>query len=188
MKNFNGFLREVNKIMFKKTTIKTNVKLLVILSMILTILLMILSGCSSKTTTQDLLETSSKAVTSIDVSELIGKPIKIAIEKFGEYDDSYDNLGNPICRFSDGLVMTNANDLISSITVDYSKISSKTKYNYKGINGNSTKSDVIKILGEPPKLRFTTDSYSRYPIDDNEFSVTYSGDELVERFTFEMDT
>lgn len=103
MKNFNGFLREVNKIMFKKTTIKTNVKLLVILSMILTILLMILSGCSSKSTTQDLLETSSKAVTSIDVSELIGKPIKIAIEKFGEYDDSYDNLGNPICRFSDGL-------------------------------------------------------------------------------------
>lgn len=45
--------------------------------------------------------------------------------------------------------MTKANNLISSITVDYSEISSKTKYSYKGINGNSTKNDVIKILGEP---------------------------------------
>lgn len=129
-----------------------------------------------------------KTVTSIDVSEFIGQPISVAVEKFGEYDDVYNSIGNPICKFSDGLVMTTkANDLIDSITVDYSEISSKTKYSYKGINGNSTKSDVIKILGEPKKLRFTTDSYSRYPIDNNEFSVTYSEDELVMRFTLEID-
>ena len=138
-------------------------------------------------TDPDTLETSEKTVTSIDVSEFIGQPISVAVEKFGEYDDVYNSIGNPICKFSDGLVMTKANNLISSITVDYSEISSKTKYSYKGINGNSTKNDVIKILGEPKKLRFTTDSYSRYPIDNNEFSVTYSEDELVMRFTLKMD-
>lgn len=153
MKNFNKFYQErLIKNMFKKTIIKPNIKLFIICSTILTILLLVSSGCSLKSTAQDSSNISEKTVTSIDVSEFIGQPISIAVEKFGEYDDLYNRIGNPICKFSDGLVMTKANDLISSITVDYSEISSKTKYSYKGINGNSTKNDVIKILGEPQKL------------------------------------
>lgn len=170
-----------------KIIVKTKIKSLVLWSTIFISILLVLPGCSPKSTEQELSTINSKNVTSIDVSEFVGQPISVAVEKFGEYSDSHDNIGQPICKFSDGLVMTKANDLISSIIVDYSEISNKTKYSYKGINGNSTKSDVIKILGEPEKLRFTTESYSRYPIDNNEFDVTYSEDGLVIRFRFEMD-
>ncbi|MFR5666008.1 MAG: hypothetical protein ACLTL7_15675 [Enterocloster bolteae] len=156
-----------------------------------TVFVLVLSGCSLKSTDQSTAQDSSdingETVTSIDVSEFIGQPISVAVEMFGEYNDSYDSIGQPICKFSDGLVMTKGNNLISSVIIDYSEISSKTKYSYKGINGNSTKSDVIEILGEPEKLRFTSDSYSRYPINNNEFSVTYSEDGLVVRFKFEVD-
>lgn len=188
MKNINKFHQEkLIKHINDKTIIKTNIKSLILLSIILILLLLAFSGCSLKMDNQNSSNLNGKDVTSIDVSEFVGQPMSVAVEKFGEYSDSYDKIGNPICKFSDGLVMTKANNLISSITVDYSEISSKTKYSYKGINGNSTKNDVIKILGEPQKLRFTTDSYSRYPIDNNEFSVTYSEDELVMRFTLEID-
>lgn len=188
MKNFSKFDQErLIKRIGNKMIVKTSIKSLILWSTIFTLLLLVLSGCSLKSTDQDSSDINGKTVTSIDVSEFVGQPISVAVEKFGEYNDSYNNIGEPICKFSDGLVMTKANDLISSITVDYSEISNKTKYSYKGINGNSTKSDVIKVLGEPKKLRFTTDSYSRYQINNNEFKVTYSEDGLVIRFTFEMD-
>lgn len=170
-----------------KIIVKPKIKLLILWSTIFISILLVLSGCSLKSTEQKLSSINSKDVTSIDVSEFVGQPISSAVERFGEYKDIYNNIGQPICKFSDGLIMTNNNDLISSITVDYSEISNKTKYSYKGINGNSTKKDIIKILGEPENLRFTTDTYSRYPIDNNEFKVTYSENGIVIRFTFEMD-
>lgn len=149
----------------------------IVLGFILIVLSISFSGCGSK----------NKTANSIDISELLGQPISIAVEKFGEYSDTYDNIGSPICKFSDGLVMTRSNGIISSVEVDFSNITSKTKYNFKGIDGNSTKNDVIKILGEPEDLRFTTDTYKRYPIDNKEFNVSYSDDGLVIRFEYEMD-
>lgn len=188
MKNFSKFnQKKLMKCIGNKIIVKTKIKSLVLWSTIFISILLVLPGCSPKSTEQELSSINSKNITSIDVSDFVGQPISVAVEKFGEYSDNYDNIGQPICKFSDGLVMTKANNLISSITVDYSEISNKTKYSYKGINGNSTKQDVIKILGKPENLRFTTETYSRYPIDNNDFNVTYSEDGIVIRFTFEID-
>lgn len=133
------FRETSQKVMIKSKN--KNIKLLntkfnsfIVLGMILAFITLTISGCSSKST-------------SIDISEYVGQPISVAVEEFGEYRDSYNNIGSPICVFSDGLVMTNANNSISSLQVDFSKVSDKTKYSYKGIDGNSTKEDVVKILG-----------------------------------------
>ena len=101
------------------------------------------------------------------------------------YENKYDELGHPIWVFSDGLVVTVGNDSVNSVIVDFQKISSKYEYNYRGIDENSAKEDVIKILGEPENLRFTSDNYKRYPIDDYEFEIMYSDDGRVIWFEFE---
>lgn len=165
---------------------KTNTKQRICCCMFFLLIVLALSGCSSESVSNDSSEVNNNTTTSIDISELVGQPLDVAVEKFGEYTISHNKIGKQILKFSDGLIMTSRNKLIGSVTVDCSEITDKTKYNYKGIDGNSTQDDVIKILGEPEDLRFTSDTYKRYPIDDYEFKVTYSEDGLVIEYTFEM--
>ena len=157
-----------------------------VVEIILLVVLVSLVGCMGETKNENAKKNSSN-ISSIDVSELIGQPFDVAVEKFGDYSIRNETGGGQSRVFSDGLALGVSNGLISRVSIDLSKISDKTKYSYKGIDGNSTRDDVIKILGEPEDLRFTSDNYKRYPIDDYEFDVTYSDDGLVIKFTFEQD-